>query len=101
MKYGLKDKTIGSIVRVLASFPEIEEAILYGSRAMNSFKPGSDIDITLKGDQLDTILLNKINLALDELYLPNKIDLSIYHYIDHPDLLDHILRIGKLIYRKP
>ena len=49
MNYGLSDATVEKIQTVLAGFPQVEKALLYGSRAKGSFKPGSDIDLTLIG----------------------------------------------------
>ncbi|WP_197904747.1 nucleotidyltransferase domain-containing protein [Desulfosarcina alkanivorans] len=51
---------------------------MYGSRAKGNFKPGSDIDLTLKVNRLNLHLLNKISLELDDLLLPYTVDLSIY-----------------------
>jgi predicted nucleotidyltransferase len=45
MKYGLSDTTIQSICNVLARYPQVERAILYGSRAKTIYKNGSDIDL--------------------------------------------------------
>ena len=59
------------------SFDEVEEAILYGSRAKGNFKPGSDIDIVLRGEKLNLHVLNKISLDLDDLFLPYTFDISI------------------------
>ncbi len=56
----------------------LEEAILYGSRAKDTYKPGSDIDLTLKGQELDISVMNKISIKLDDLLLPYTFDLSIY-----------------------
>ena len=100
MKYGLKQKNIQAIIKVLSSFDEVEEAILYGSRAKETSNPASDIDLTLKGEKLNIRLLNKISWALDELLLPYIFDLSLYSQINNPDLLEHIRRIGKLFYSK-
>lgn len=58
-KFGLNQETISKIQSVFYQFPEIEEAILYGSRAKGNYKEGSDIDLTLKGDKY-LILKNKI-----------------------------------------
>jgi predicted nucleotidyltransferase len=52
MKSGLPETTIAKIRAVLARFPEVEKAILYGSRAKGNFKTGSDIDLTLCGEAL-------------------------------------------------
>ena len=53
MKYGLKEDTIKQMEAVFAKFPTIEKIILYGSRAKGNFRDGSDIDITLIGNDLD------------------------------------------------
>jgi predicted nucleotidyltransferase len=94
MKYGLPETTVEKIHAVLARFPEIEKAILYGSRAKGNFKTGSDIDLTLCGEALTPDLRATIASELDDLLLPYTIDLSIFNEIDHPELREHIERVG-------
>ena len=100
MEYGLKENVIQRIQAVLANFPEIEEAILYGSRAKGTYKNGSDIDLTLKGKQLTLTILGKVDEQLDDLLLPYTFDLSIYHQINSLELLDHMNRVGQLFFSK-
>ena len=100
MKFGLSEQVINQVSEVFTRFPEVEEVVLYGSRAKGNFKPGSDIDLTLKGDDLRLHLLNSISLCLDDLLLPYTFDLSIFRHIDNADLLDHIQRAGKVFYKK-
>lgn len=100
MRYGLSAETIKSIVEIFSSYVQIEAALIYGSRAKGNFKPGSDIDIALKGPELNLNLLNKISLDLDDLLLPYTFDISLYHQIDNPDLIEHIERVKKCIYKK-
>ena len=100
MQYGLKKETVKKINIIFVKYKEVEEATLYGSRAKGNYKPGSDVDLTLKGKQLNLKLLNKISLDLDDLLLPYAFDLSIYHHITAPDLIDHIKRVGKVFYKK-
>lgn len=100
MKYGLKDTTIQKIQQVLAGFPQVEKAILYGSRAKGNYKPASDIDLTLVGPQLNLTIQHKLEWQLDDLLLPYKIDLSILHQISNPDLVDHINRAGVVFYER-
>ena len=99
MQYGLKKESIEKVNRIFAQYDKIEEVILYGSRAKGNYKPGSDIDLTLKGKELNLKLLNKISLEFDDLLLPYTFDLSIYHHIKQPDLIDHIMRVGKVFYK--
>jgi predicted nucleotidyltransferase len=98
--YGLNIKTIENIKAVLLSFPDVQKALLYGSRAKGNFKIGSDIDISLVGEKLNLKILNKISDSLDNLFLPQKFDLSIYHQIENQDLLDHIQRNGIILINK-
>lgn len=98
--YGLKDIHIGKIRSVFAKYANIDKAILYGSRAKGNYRIGSDIDITLMGENLDLSTLLKIENELDDLLLPYKIDLSIFHKIENSDLVDHINRIGIIFYQR-
>ena len=101
MKYGLKDSTIQKIQAVLACHPEVEKAILYGSRAMGNYKNGSDIDLTLCGGAgLTMKVLYRIMGELDDLLLPYTIDLSVLDNISDPDLRDHIQRVGQILYSR-
>lgn len=100
MNHGLSEKTISEICGVLTGFPEVEKAVVYGSRAKGNFKPGSDIDLTLFGDQLSDRVMSRIYWALDDLLLPYKIDLSCFADLRNPELIDHILRIGFPIYQR-
>jgi len=100
MKYGLRTSDIEEINAIFEKYPQVEQTILYGSRAKGNFREGSDIDLTLTGDNLDYNILLKIETELDDLLLPYKIDLSIKQKIENSDLLKHIERVGKVFYKK-
>jgi uncharacterized protein len=100
MSHGLHPKTVASIRAVFERFREIEKAVLYGSRAKGTFKPGSDIDLTLFGKCLTTSRLGDIAEALDDLLLPYTIDLSIYADLNHAKLREHIDRVGVVFYER-
>ena len=98
MNDGLQDTQRSAIACVLSHYPQIIEARLYGSRAMGSYREGSDIDLTLLGD-IDLTTLNSISLELDDLLLPYEIDLSVFEKIENVELREHIQRAGKVFYR--
>ncbi len=100
MKYGLPERTVNQICAVLAQYPQVERAVLYGSRAKGNFKPGSDIDLTLHGPELTQKLCNSIAEALDDLLLPYSIDLSVFANLQHPELEAHIQRVGVLFFER-
>ncbi|RMG79140.1 MAG: nucleotidyltransferase domain-containing protein [Bacteroidetes bacterium] len=96
--YGLKKYQIEAIRAVFSKYPGIKKAILYGSRAKGNYRPASDIDLTLTGENLDLPTLFKIEMELDDLLLPYKIDLSVKHKIESPELLTSIERDGVTFY---
>ena len=94
MKFGLDQKTYLAIKTVLSAFPGVERVVIYGSRAKGNYRNGSDIDIVLIAPKLKLTDLSKLEEQIDELMLPYRFDLSLYHHIDNPSLIDHIQRIG-------
>jgi predicted nucleotidyltransferase len=100
LRFGLKESIIRKICSVLARYPQVEKAILYGSRAKGNYKKGSDIDLTLRGEELSLKDVYKILNDLDELLLPYIIDLSIFDDIGEPDVIEHIQRVGITFYDK-
>ena len=100
MKYGLEDSTIQKIQDVFSAFRQVEKVVLYGSRAKGNYKPGSDIDLTLKGQNINLSVMNQIGLLLDDLLLPYTFDLSVFEHIKDPNLLEHIERIGIVFYER-
>jgi uncharacterized protein len=100
MKFGLKQNTIDKINSVFELHSEIEEVIIYGSRAKGNFREGSDIDITLKGENIFYSTLSKINQEIDDLNTPYMFDISIYYNLDSNDLVAHINRVGQIFYKK-
>ncbi len=98
MVFGISEKSLQSIIDALKKFPEVQEAIIFGSRAMGHYKPGSDVDLALKGNITPDTLL-KIKTLLDqELPLPYLFDIVDYQAIDNPDFKAHIDQYGKIFF---
>jgi type I restriction enzyme, S subunit len=100
MSHGLSAETVAKIQGVFSRFPSIEKAVLYGSRAKGNYRTGSDIDLTLMGEELSTRQLGDIADQLDDLLLPYTIDLSHFETLNHAKLREHIERVGKLFYQR-
>lgn len=100
MKYGLSKATIDKICGVFAQFPEVQKAVLYGSRANGGYKTGSDIDLTLYGTALTSRLRGDIAELLDDLLLPYSIDLSLFDELENDKLREHIKRVGVVFYER-
>lgn len=98
MKFGLTDDTINEISAVFKKHHEVEEVIIYGSRAKGNFRNGSDIDLTMKGENISDEILSKIMCDIDDLNTPYLFDISIFNRLRSPHLEEHIQRVGKAFY---
>jgi uncharacterized protein len=98
--FGLSSRARDLLVSTFAAEPRISRALIYGSRAKGNYRPGSDIDIALDAPQMTYSDCLRLATTLDDLMLPWRIDLSLLHQIDNPDLLDHIARVGKPLWTK-
>ena len=67
-RFGLEAVTIAKICAVFARYPQVEKAVIFGSRAKGNYKPGSDIDLSLYGDAgLTREVLYQIMAEIDDL----------------------------------
>jgi predicted nucleotidyltransferase len=97
---GLSSGQIKTIRDILSLYPEVEEVVLFGSRAKGSPRRGSDVDLALRGDQISPMTLARLQAAMDESNLPFRVDLVWQNAELSPDLTAHILRSGQLLYKK-
>jgi uncharacterized protein len=97
---GLSEVQISRIRSVFESYPGIHQVVLFGSRAMGSHRYGSDIDIAVDSDDITYDDLLNLNILIDDLNLPFKVDLIHIQRIDNADLIDHIHRVGKILYTR-
>ncbi|MDZ4747917.1 MAG: nucleotidyltransferase domain-containing protein [Saprospiraceae bacterium] len=90
--WGLRNTDIEQLNDIFQKRTEIEEAIIFGSRAIGRHKPGSDVDIALKGSRLTTGILSALREQLnEETDMPYRFDLFLYSEIHSPDLLIIVL----------
>lgn len=99
MTLGLSGKELSQITLILKKFPDIQEAILFGSRAMGTFKQGSDVDIALKGRITIQVVARVKALLEEESPMPYIFDVVDYKTIETPAFKEHIDKHGQSIYR--
>lgn len=99
-KYGILETDMINIISVLSTNPKTEKVVLFGSRAVGNFGPGSDIDISWVGEDLELGDVVEAGLKYDKLFLPYKLDLVIYRQIKEKALIEHIERVGIGLYEK-
>lgn len=98
MMCGIDDKTLATMRKVFSAFPNVQSAVIFGSRVTGAYKKASDIDIAVKGDDVS---LARITHELEErIPLPYHFDLIEYHDIVNTALLGHINRKGRVLYER-
>lgn len=97
---GLKPEVWQQIHRILAKYPEVQQALLYGSRAKGNYHSGSDIDLCLIAPAMAYSVFTRLATELDDLLLPYMLDLVLHHHIDSAELKAHIARMGQVAYEK-
>ena len=97
---GLKAEYRDAIIDILAANERVERAVLFGSRAMETFTPASDVDIALFGDRLTLTDQANLAAAIDELPMAQRVDLLLYKTVDNDALRRHIEQHGVEWYRR-
>jgi len=96
---GLTAHELALVCKELGRHPEVSEAVLFGSRAKGNHHPASDVDLALSGIS-DELTAAAIADALENLPLPYRFDVKARDTLRYPPLLDHIERVGVVIYRR-
>lgn len=99
MKFGLKEEDIAYIVTALSKFDEIKKAAIFGSRAKGNYKPGSDVDIAVFGEDISFSTIAHLHFMLEEdSPMPYFFDIVDYTHLAHRELKEHIKRVGITIF---
>ena len=96
--FGLDANDMSEIRAILAAHPEIESAVLYGSRATGRFKPGSDIDLMLTGKNLTDQVVLDVRIELDDSDVPYMFDIVAENEIKDENLKQEIAKTGQVFY---
>lgn len=94
MTTGLSKKEIEILKKNLSYHNHIKQIIIYGSRALGNYKKGSDIDIALKGEDINLELIIRVKSELEATNLPYFFDIIHYDTITNQNLKKHIDNYG-------
>lgn len=100
MIFGLSEKTMEKFHSVFKKYSEVEQVLIYGSRAKGNYREGSDIDLTLVGNHISDKILSSIKVDIDELNTPYLVDVSVFHHLKSASLIEHIQSVGKEFYKR-
>lgn len=91
---GLKLRHQQQLIAILTQHPRVESAWLFGSRALGTFKPHSDIDLVVSGELLSLTDIADLLTQIELTTIPFKVDLLLMHKIKNDKLLEHIQMHG-------
>lgn len=97
--FGISDRSYSYIISYLKKQPQVEEVILFGSRAKGNYKKGSDIDLAIKGKACTPELAVDIESFINEVMtIPYNVDVVDYNSLKKKELKEHIDRFGILLF---
>ncbi len=97
---GLNNTILTILKKIFEKQSDIEQVRLYGSRAKGTFNERSDIDLVAYGKNLDRFKVNEVIMELDDSDIPYLIDFQSFHDIKNNQLIEHINRVGLVVYNK-
>jgi predicted nucleotidyltransferase len=100
-KFGISSKSFSLIIETLRQFEDIDSVKIFGSRALGTFKNGSDIDLAVIGKDLQESTAMNLSAELNEsLPIPYFVDVVAPQNLTNRNLIDHIERAGVVFYEK-
>ena len=96
---GLSAQEKGALQSIFAQVPNIEKAILFGSRAMGLHRYNSDVDIALYGEDITTKDILRLHALVEETTMPYMFDFVVPGE-DNLVLIEEIKQHGRVFYEK-
>lgn len=82
-----------------ADLPEIDEVILFGSRAKGTHQQGADVDLAIKGKEITHATVLRLLDSLNEVRpIPYFFDVVDYNSLGNEPLREHIDRVGVVLF---
>lgn len=99
--YRLLQHDLDYLRQTLAAFPQVEQALLFESRALGNYKKGSDIDLVLAGPERESAMVVQISSKLnEEMPIPYFVDVIDVKAIKNKKLQEHIEQHRVAIYQR-
>lgn len=100
MEFGLSDRQLETIIRIIEKYNDIVEVILFGSRAEGTNREASDVDIAVKFSEDNNDIILALKNDFEESSLPFFFDVIDYCHTNNNKLKKHIDLYGKSIFKR-
>jgi predicted nucleotidyltransferase len=98
----LNKDILAQIIKLITDYKQPEKIVIFGSRATNTSKTASDIDIAIFGREWTDRDINLVKNILEEkIKTPLKFDVINFYAINKNTLRQDIIQEGKVIYDCP
>lgn len=98
--HGLSDQHVETVRQVLRPFSHmIDSVALFGSRALGTARPTSDIDLVLFGP-ISEAAIDRIRTEFIDSALPMSVDVVAYDAVTYPPFREHIDRVARPLFSK-
>lgn len=96
--FGLAEHHYRDIVQVFRRYPNIEQVLIFGSRAKGTDKPYSDFDLAVVAPNMSEQEFSRLWNELDALELVFKLDVLHWDKLVQPKLKESIMTHGQYFY---
>ena len=100
LTHGLAPPVLHHLHDAFRRFPEVEQVLIFGSRARGTARSGADIDLAVRAPKLDSTAFAGLHQALDDLPLLYKLDLIHLDTLADPVLMRKIQHDGQVLYQR-
>lgn len=94
----IESKLQKDLIDIFCKYNEIDEVILFGSRARGDNKYNSDVDLCILGYEVNHLILSKISIDIEEINTPLSFDILCFNELTKEALIENILKEGVSIY---
>lgn len=98
LTFGLSSAIIADLHRVFAAYPEVEQVLIFGSRAKGNFRSGSDIDLAVLASRVSEARFTQLWNELDALPILFKMDVLHWNSLGNERLKNKIREEGKVFF---
>lgn len=96
--FGLAERHYAEFVRIFRRYPQIEQVLIFGSRAKGTDKPWSDFDLAVVAPMMSDGEFSKLWNEIDEMQLVFKFDLLHWDRLATQRLKEKIGEEGQRFY---